>query len=163
MAVPYLEQGESLTSTPLLRCYFSIVCAEHRWPARRGRPKLSDFCEGNFLAPSTETSGDYVRMVRTVCQRDAGFEPNFLTLGNSLETLLSMVAAGRGVLLGSEILFQHRVIGVSFHVLDGLKEKFEMFFTRTNSFEPGATVDNFVKVLAESVLRLQTRPGKTKG
>jgi DNA-binding transcriptional LysR family regulator len=95
-----------------------------------------------------------MRLVRTVCQRDAGFEPNFLTLGNSLESLLSMVAAGRGVLLAPEILFQHRVIGVSFHVLDGLKEEFEMFLMRTNSSETGATVDNFVKILAESVRRL---------
>jgi hypothetical protein len=67
-----------------------------------------------------------------------------------------MVAAGRGVLLVPEILFQHRVIGVSFHVLDGLKEEFEMFLMGTNSSEPGATVDNLVKILAESVLRLQT-------
>jgi DNA-binding transcriptional LysR family regulator len=152
-AGPNLAESESLTATPLLRCSFSIACAEHRWPAKRGRPKLSDFREDNFLAPSAETSGDYTRLVRTVC---AGFEPNFLTLGNSLETLLSMVAAGRGVLLAPEILFQHRVIGVSFHVLDGLKEEFEMFLMRTNSSNPGATVDNFVKILAESVLRLQT-------
>ena len=40
-----------------------------------------------------------MHLVRTVCQRDAGFEPNFVKLGNSLESLLSMVAAGRGVLL----------------------------------------------------------------
>jgi DNA-binding transcriptional LysR family regulator len=155
-AGPYLAESESLTATPLLRCSFSIACAEHRWPAKRGRPKLSDFREDSFLALSAETSGDYMRLVRTVCQRDAGFEPNFLTLGNSLESLLSMVAAGRGVVLAPEILFQHRVIGVSFHVLDGLKLEFEMFLMRTNSSEPGATVDNFVKILAESVLRLQT-------
>ena len=35
-------------------------------------------------------SRDYMRLARTVCQRDAGFEPNFLTLGNSLESLLSV-------------------------------------------------------------------------
>jgi DNA-binding transcriptional LysR family regulator len=139
-----------------LRCSFSIASAEHRWPAKRGRPKLSDFREDNFLALSAETSGDYMRLVRTVCQRDAGFEPNFLTLGNSLESLLSMVAAGRGVLLAPEILFRHPTVGVSSHVLDGSKGEFEMFLMRTNSSEPGATVDNFVKILAESVLRLQT-------
>ena len=153
-AGPNLAESESLTATPLLRCSFSIACAEHRWPAKRGRPKLSDFREDNFLALSAETSGDYMRLIRTVCQRDAGFEPNFLTLGNSLESVLSMVAAGRGVVLSPEILFQHRVIGVSFHVLDGLKREFEMFLMRTNSSETGATVDNFVKILAESVRRL---------
>jgi DNA-binding transcriptional LysR family regulator len=109
-----LAESESLTVTPLLRCSFSIACAEHRWPAKRARPKLADFREDNFLTPCTEAGDEYMHLVRTVCQRDAGFEPNFLTLGNSLESLLSMVAAGRGVLLSPEILSRHRTIGVSF-------------------------------------------------
>ncbi len=95
-----------------------------------------------------------MQLVRTVCQRDAQFEPNFLTVGNSLESLLSMVAAGRGVLLAPEILSHHRTIGVSFHVLDGSKEKFEIVLIRRKCSEP-ATVDNFVKLLKESVRRIQ--------
>ena len=151
-AGPNPADCESLTATALLRCSFFIACAEHRWPAKRGRPNLSDFRRDNFLAPSTERSRDYLQLVRTVCQRDAQFEPNFLTVGNSLESLLSMVAAGRGVLLGPEILFRHRTIGVSFHVLDGSKEKFEVVLIRSKHSEP-ATVENFVKILTESVRR----------
>jgi DNA-binding transcriptional LysR family regulator len=153
-----LVESESLTVTPLLRSSFSIACAEHHWSAKRGRPKLADFREDNFLTPCTEAGDEYMHLVRTVCQRDAGFEPNFLTLGNSLESLLSMVAAGRGVLLSPEILSRHRTIGVSFHVLEGLQGEFEMFLMRRKSAEPAATLDNFVEILAESVLRLQT-PG----
>lgn len=107
-----------------------------------------------FLTPSTEISRDYMQVVRTLCHRDAQFEPNFLTLGNSLESLLSMVAAGRGVLLAPEILSHHRTIGVSFHLLDGPKEKFEVVLIRRKGSEP-TTVDNFVKILAESVLRIR--------
>jgi hypothetical protein len=59
-------------------------------------------------------------------------------------------------LLAPEILFRHPTVGVSIHVLDGLKEEFEMFLMRTNSSEPGAAVDNFVNILGDSVLRLQT-------
>ena len=112
-------------------------------------------------------------LIRTVCQREAGFEPSFLTLGNSLESLLSMVAAGRGVLLAPEILFRHRTIGVSFHVLDGSKEQFEMFVMRrkpvrhslgdAESSEPAPTVENFVEILSESVLRLPTPIEMTNG
>jgi DNA-binding transcriptional LysR family regulator len=153
-----LAESESLTVTPLLRCSFSIACAEHRWPAKRARPKLADFREDNFLTPCTEAGDEYMHLVRTVCQREAGFEPNFLTLGNSLESLLSMVAAGRGVSLSPEILSRHRTIGVSFHVLDGLQGEFEMLLMRRKSAEPAATLDKFVKILAESLLRLQT-PG----
>jgi DNA-binding transcriptional LysR family regulator len=154
-ASPNLAECESLTATTFLRCSFFIACSEHRWPVKRGRPKLSDFRKDNFLALSTETGSDYMRLLRTVCQRDAGFEPNFLALGNSLQSLLSMVAAGRGVLLAPEILSRHRTIGVSFHVLDGSKEEFEIVLIRRKCSEP-ATVDNFVKILAESVRRLRT-------
>jgi DNA-binding transcriptional LysR family regulator len=137
----------------LLRCSFCIACAEYRWPAKRGKPRLTDFREDNFLAIS---AGDHMHLIRTVCQREARFEPNLLALGDSVESLLSMVAAGRGVLLAPEILFQHRVSGVRLHVLDALKEQFEMFFLRRKSDEPAATVDSFLKILAESVLRLLT-------
>jgi DNA-binding transcriptional LysR family regulator len=69
--------------------------------------------------------------------------------------MLSMVAAGRGVLLAPEILFRHRTAGgVSVHVLEDSKAEFEMFLMRRKSSEAAVTVGNFVKILAESVLRL---------
>jgi DNA-binding transcriptional LysR family regulator len=152
-----LAEGDSLAATLLLRCPFCIACAEHRWPAKRGRPKLSDFREDTFLAPSPEMGRYYLHLVRTICQRDADFDPDFLLLGNSLESLLSMVAAGRGVLLLPDIALAYRPAGVNFHVLDDSKAEFEMFLLRRKGPEPMTTVDNFVKLLAESVLRLGTR------
>ena len=100
----------------------------------------------------TEAGSNFVHLLRTVCQRDGGFERNFLTVGNSLESLLSMVAAGRGVLLAPQILLRHPA-GVSFHILNGAKEKFEMFLMRRVMPEPAATVDNFVKILTDSLPR----------
>ena len=155
---PSLEEEASLTVTPLLRCAFCIACAECRWPVKRGRPKLSDFREENFLVPATEAGGDYMGVVRSVCQRGDGFEPTFLQVGNSLESLLSMVAAGRGVFLAPELVFGGRSAGVSVHVLDGSKSEFEVLLRRRKGLEPAATVDNFAKMLAESVRHLQT-PG----
>jgi DNA-binding transcriptional LysR family regulator len=148
-----LAESQSLIAKPLLRCSFALACAEHRWPATRGQPKLSDFREDNFLAISMEAGSTFMHLLRTVCQRDGGFEPNFLTVGNSLESLLSMVAAGRGVLLGPQILFLHPTAGVSFHILNGAKEKFKMFLMRRKMPEPAATVDNFIKILAQSLPR----------
>jgi DNA-binding transcriptional LysR family regulator len=136
-----------------MRCSFALACAEHRWPATRGKPKLSDFREDNFLAISTEAGSTFMHLLRTVCQRDGGFEPNFLTVGNSLESILSMVAAGRGVLLGPQILFRHPTAGVSFHILNGAKEKFKRFLMRRKMPEPAAAVDNFIKILAQSLPR----------
>ena len=68
---------------------------------------------------NVESAADYMRMERGICQSEACFEPQFLALGKSLESLLSMVARGRGVFLAPELL--DRQIAVSFHVLDGLK------------------------------------------
>jgi hypothetical protein len=43
---------------------------------------------------------------------------------------------------------------LSVHVLEDSKAEFEMFLMRRKSSEAAVTVGNFVKVLAESVLRL---------
>jgi len=156
---PNLEESESLTTTFLLRSPFCIACSEHRWPAKRGTPKLSDFREDNFLvlSPEVGSGDDYMRLVRSVCQRDAGFEPTFAPVGSTFEAVMSMVAAGRGVFVAPEIGFRDRTIGVNVYVLDRSKGEYELFLIRRNTSESTATVDNFVKIIAESVLRLQTR------
>jgi DNA-binding transcriptional LysR family regulator len=162
---PNLGESESLTTTFLLRSPFCIACSEHRWPARRGTPKLSDFREDNFLALSPEVGSgdDYMRLGRSVCQRDAGFEPTFAPVGSTFEAVMSMVAAGRGVFVAPEIGFRDRTIGVNVYVLDRSKGEYELFLIRRNTSESTATVDNFVKIMAESVLRLQTRVSKCGG
>jgi hypothetical protein len=71
---------------------------------------------------------------------------------------MSMVAAGRGVLVAPEIGFRDRTIGVNVYVLDCSKGEYELFLIRRNTSESTAMIDNFVKILAESVLSLQTRP-----
>jgi DNA-binding transcriptional LysR family regulator len=160
----HLVESESLIVTPLLRCGFAIACAQNRWRAKQGRPKLADFGEDNFLTLSREEDArDYMSLVRSICQRVAGFEPNFLEVGNSLESLLSMVAAGRGVLLAPEMVLCHRSAGVSLYVLDGLKEELEIVLLRRETPEPAPAVDNFVKILAESVLSLKKLISANRG
>ena len=149
-----MDENRMLTTTLLYRSPVCIVCSKHRSPPKRGVPALSDFRDDNFLA-FTEGVGDYLHLVRTICQRDAGFEPTFLPVGNTFESLMSMVAAGRGVFLTSEITLRGRSVGVSFHTLKGSKSEFELFLLRRKNAEPLAAVDNFVKVLFESVRRLQ--------
>jgi DNA-binding transcriptional LysR family regulator len=151
-----MDESETLSTMPLLRSPICIVCSKRRWPAKRGSPTLSDFRNDNFLAFS-ESGGDYMHLIRTICQRDAGFEPTFLAVGNTFESIISMVAAGRGVFLSPEITVRDRVSGVSFHVLKGSKGEFELFLIRRMEPEPAATVNNFVKILFEAVQRLQTR------
>jgi DNA-binding transcriptional LysR family regulator len=155
---PTLEGSEALTATLLLRSPFCIACSERRWPAKRGSPKLSAFREDPFLAlaPEVGSGEDYMRLVRGVCQRQGGFEPTFLPVGSTSEAVLSMVAAGRGVLVAPAIGFRDRTSGVNVYVLDRAKGEYELFLIRRSTSESTTTVDNFVKILAESVRRLQT-------
>ena len=151
-----MEESDLLSIELLLRSPICAACSKNRWPAKRNRPALSDFRDDNFLAFS-EFAADYMDMVRKICRRDAGFEPTLLPVGNTLESLMSMVAAGRGVFLAPEITVRDRASGVNFHVLKGSKGEFELFLVRRKEPEPAATVNNFVKILFEAVQRLQTR------
>jgi DNA-binding transcriptional LysR family regulator len=152
---PALDMDESgmLTVTLLLRSPICVVCSKRRWPRKRGVATLYNFRDDNFLAFS-ENAGDYTHLVRSICQRDAQFDPTFLLVGNTFEALMSMVAAGRGVFLTPEITLRGRASGVSFYVLKGSKSEFGLSLLRRKNAEPLATVDNFVKILFEVVRRL---------
>jgi hypothetical protein len=76
-----------------------VLCSEHRWPKERTPPSLADFRYDNFQAFVPEFSPDYMAMVRDICLHEAGFEPKFEPVANTLASVLSMVAAGRGVFL----------------------------------------------------------------
>jgi DNA-binding transcriptional LysR family regulator len=105
----------------------------------------------------------------TQCREARGGAPAFVTKfllelvevfvpeGSTFEAVMSMAAAERGVLVAPEILFHDRTIGVNVYILDRSKGEHELFLIRRNTSESTATVDNFVQILAESVLRLQTR------
>jgi DNA-binding transcriptional LysR family regulator len=153
---PALNMDESgmLTAKLLLRSPICVVCSKHRWLRKRGVPTLADFRDDNFLA-FNESGGDYMHLVRNICLRDAEFEPTFLPVGNTLESLMSMVAAGRGVFVTPEITLRGRVAGVNFYVLKGSQSEFELSLLRRKNAEPLATVDNFVKILFEVIQRLQ--------
>jgi DNA-binding transcriptional LysR family regulator len=152
------SRGEELTKKLLLRSANCLVCSKHRWPAKRGTPKLSDFRDDNFLTFSSEKE-DYDHLVRTVCQLDGGFEPKLLPVGNTFDSLISMVSAGRAVLLHPEIGLCDRTPAINVHVLRESKNQFELYAVRAKDSELAGTVNNFVKILLETVRCL---PGDTK-
>jgi DNA-binding transcriptional LysR family regulator len=140
----------------LLRSPYCIVCSKHRWPAKLGTPKLSDFRDDNFLTYSPERP-DYDHRVRTVCRLDGGFEPKLLAVGNTFDSLISMVSAGRGVQICPEIAsLRDRTPAINFHVLRESKKQFELYAVETKDSEPAATVNNFVRILLETI---QCLPG----
>jgi DNA-binding transcriptional LysR family regulator len=152
------SRGEELRRKLLLRSANCLVCSKHRWPAKRGTPKLSDFRDDNFLTFPPERP-DYQHLVRTVCRLDGGFEPKLLPVGNTFDSLISMVSAGRGVLLYPEIGLGDRTPAINVHVLRESKNHFELYAITTKDSETARTVNNFVKILLETVRSL---PGNTK-
>jgi DNA-binding transcriptional LysR family regulator len=144
------SRGEELTLKRLLRSANCLVCSKHRWPAKRGTPKLSDFRDDNFLTFSAKID-DYDHMVRTVCRLDGGFEPKLLPVGNTFGSLISMVSAGRGVLLGPEMALRDRTPAIHVHVLRESKNQCELYAVRTKDSETVETVNNFVRILLETV------------
>ena len=145
---------EQLSTELLLRSAHCLAYSKHRWPGKRGTPKLSDFRDDNFLCFLPELGGDYEHWVRTVCRLDGGFEPKFLRIGDTFESLVSMVAAGRGVFLCPEIALRARSGIINFHVLKESKNPFELYVIQKKDVEPPATVKNFVRILFESVRSL---------
>jgi hypothetical protein len=70
-----------------------------------------------------------------------------------------MVSAGRGVLLYPEIGLGDRTPAINVHVLRESKNHFELYAITTKDSETARTVNNFVKILLETVRSL---PGNTK-
>ena len=160
LGITYLDPGmeeadrEHFTTKLLLRSEFCLVCSKHRWPAKRGTPTLADFRDDPFLAFFPELGGDYQRMLEAACRRDGGFERQVLAVANSIESVLNMVAAGRGVFLSTQIGLRDWCPAVRYQVLSDAKGRFELFVVRKKDAEPVASVDNFVKILFEFVQRV---------
>ncbi len=149
---------EELTTKLLFRSPYCLVCSKHRSLPKGRTPKLSDYRDDNFLTFSPGLADDYEHLVRSVCQLYGGFEPKLLPVGNTPDTLVSMVAAGRGVMLRPEIGVGQSTLVVSYHILPETKNRFELFVVGKKNPDQVATVNNFVNVLFEVVRRL---PGET--
>jgi DNA-binding transcriptional LysR family regulator len=90
---------EELTMKPLLRSPYCVVHSKHRSLPKGRTPQLSDYRDDNFLIYSPGILDDHEHLVRSVCQLYGGFEPKLLPVGNTMDSLLSMAAAGRGAVL----------------------------------------------------------------
>jgi hypothetical protein len=75
-----------------------------------------------------------------------------------MDSLLSMAAAGRGVVLRPVIGLRGCTLAVSYHVLPETKTRYELYVVGRKSSDQVATVNNFFKILFEVVRRL---PGET--
>jgi DNA-binding transcriptional LysR family regulator len=98
------EDEEDQVSTRLLhRSRVAIVCPKNRRFPKPAPAKLEDFRDEQFLSVDPAYAFGYDEWLRGFCKSVGGFEPEIAASANAIESLISMVAAGRGAFIGPEL------------------------------------------------------------
>jgi DNA-binding transcriptional LysR family regulator len=144
------DEREQLCTRLLLRSAVGIGCSKHRRLAKRATPRLRDFRHDKFISFPEYASG-YEQWLRGLCLRFGGFEPEIEALANSPESMVSMVAAGRGVFLGPEIGVPRWGAAIDFYRLAELESQFELFAIWKKQAQIIPTIFEFIEVLQEVI------------
>jgi DNA-binding transcriptional LysR family regulator len=97
----------------------------------------------------------YDQWLREICQRFGGFEPDIAASADSPDSLIGMVAAGRGVFLGPEVAIRGTqgpwTSAGNLYLLNEPESHFELFaiWKRKCPMEP--TVSKFLDVLEKEL------------
>ncbi len=145
------DEREQLCTRLLLRSPVAIGCSKHRQLPKRAVPKLRDFRHDKFISFDPEYGYTHEQWVRGLCYRFGRFEPEFLAIADSLESQVSMVAAGRGVLVAPEIGVRGRTAAVDFHLLTELESEFKLSTIWKKQSQIAPTISKFIEVLQEVI------------
>jgi LysR family transcriptional regulator, benzoate and cis,cis-muconate-responsive activator of ben and cat genes len=145
------DEREQLCTRLLLRSPVGIGCSKHRRFPKRAAPKLRDFRHDKFISFDPEYGYGHEQWVRGFCQRVGKFEPEIGALANSPDSLISMVAAGRGVFVGPQIGAEGRTAAIDFYPLTEAEIHFELFAIWKKQPEVPPTISKFIEVLQESI------------
>jgi DNA-binding transcriptional LysR family regulator len=102
------DYQDQVSTRLLLRSPVVIICPKNRRSPKRVVPELKDFRHEQFLSIEPAYSFGYEEWLRGFCKRLGGFEPDIAALANSPESVIGMLAAGRGVFLTSETAIRGR-------------------------------------------------------
>ena len=114
-------------------------------------PRLRDFRHDKFISFDPEYGYGYEQWLRGLCRRFGRFEPEIGALANSPESVVSMVAAGRGVFIGPEIPIRGRTAAIDFYPLTEANSPFELFTIWKKQSQMAQTISKFIEVLQESI------------
>jgi DNA-binding transcriptional LysR family regulator len=93
------DEQEQVSTRLLLRSPVVIVRPKNRRLPKGAVPKLKDFRHEKFLSVDPGYAFGYEQWLRGFCKQLGGFEPEIAALADSPDSLIGMVAAGRGVFL----------------------------------------------------------------
>ena len=152
------EDRQLLATELLLKCPYGIVYSKHRRFRKCDTPGVGDFRDDTFLAWAPEISPVHAHLTRELCQEAGGFEPKVVeAIANSMEDMTSMVAAGRGVWLASEIAVPAHLESVNYQRLEQIKQERELFVIWKKEAELPPAARQFITVLKE--VRISEAPG----
>lgn len=150
------EDGQEQVSIRLImRSPAGIMCPKNRRILNGTVPTLKDFRHDKFLSINPDCSLGYEQWLRGLCKRLGGFEPEITAVADSDDSLIGMVAAGRGVFVGPEVAIRGRLetwrSAGDFHLLTEPESHFELFaiWKRHSQVEP--IISKFIDVLVAGV------------
>jgi DNA-binding transcriptional LysR family regulator len=144
-------EQEQVCTRLVLRSPIVIVAPKNRRFPKGDVPKLRDFRYEKFLSVAPDYAFGFEQWLRELCQRFGGFEPEIAALADSHDSLIAMVAAGRGVFAGPEVAIRGRLgpwrSAGDFYVLTEPESHFELFaiWKRQSQMEP--IISKFLEVL----------------
>src|SRR6201987_2500308 len=150
------DEEEQLSTRLLFRGPVVIVCPKHRRFPKGAVPKLKDFRHDKFLSIAPDYAFGYEQWLRGLCKRIGGFEPEITALADSPDSLIGMVAAGRGVFVGPEAAtpgrLQPRGSAGGFYPVNEPESHFELFAIWKKQLPMESTVSIFIDLLVTGLL-----------
>jgi DNA-binding transcriptional LysR family regulator len=149
------DEREQISIRLLLRSPVGIGFSKNRRFPKGAVPKLRDFRHDKFISVDPELGFGYEQWLRGFCRQIGGFEPEIEMSADSPESLISMVAAGRGVFVGAELAIRGREetwkAAVDFSLLAEPGSCFELFviWKKQSQLEP--TLAKFIDLLVAEV------------
>jgi DNA-binding transcriptional LysR family regulator len=145
------DEQEQVSTRLLLRSPVEIVCPKNRRLPKGAVPRLKDFRHEKFLSVDPGYAFGYEQWLRGFCKQLGGFEPEIAALADSPDSLIGMVAAGRGVFVGPEVAIRGRQepwrSAGDIYVLTEPGSIFELFAIWKTQSQVEPTVSKFIDVL----------------
>jgi DNA-binding transcriptional LysR family regulator len=145
------DEQEQVSTRLLLRSAVVIVCPKNRRFPKGTVPKLKDFRHEKFLSIAPGHAFGYEQWLRELCKQLGGFEPEIAALADSPDSLIGMVAAGRGVFVGAEFSIRGRQepwrSAGDIYLLTEPGSIFELFAIWRKQSQVEPTVSKFIETL----------------
>jgi DNA-binding transcriptional LysR family regulator len=145
------DEEEQVSTRLLLRSRVGIVCPKNRRFPKGVLPKLKDFRHDRFLSIDQEYAYGYEQWLRGFCKGIGGFEPEIAASADSPDSLIGMVAAGRGVFIGPEVGIRGREeawrSAGDIYPLTEPESHFELFAIWKKQSQVEPTISKFIDLL----------------